>query len=112
VEPNARQFDHLKQVNDLVDDAWQGAVLFCLRGGPLRWSEIARQITVWSGERPSDSQITRALKPLQRHGYVGKTGGSGHRRGNYSITDAGRERAERIAALIERFEQIEERTDD
>jgi DNA-binding PadR family transcriptional regulator len=111
VEPNARQFDHLKQVNDLVYNPWEGAILFCLQAGPLRWSEIARHITVWSGERPSDSQITRALKPLQRHGYVSKTGGPGHRQGDYSITDAGCERAARIAALITTFEKIEEQSD-
>ena len=112
MEPNERQFDHLKQVNDLVDNPWEGAALFCLQASPLRWTEIGRHIAIWSGERPTDSQITRALKRLERQGYLSKTGGPGHRRGQYSITDAGRERVSRIAAVIKAIEKIEDRPRD
>ena len=110
VEPDDLQFDHLKQANDLVNSLWEAAALFCLQAGPLRWTEVGNRIAAWSGLRPTDSQITRPLKRLERLGLLTKTGGKDHRRGMYSITDAGRARVARIAALIKTIEKIEDQS--
>jgi DNA-binding PadR family transcriptional regulator len=67
----------------------------------MRYTEVGTQLAVWSGLRPSDSAITRALNHLKRTGLVTKSGGGNdHRRGIYAITDQGRRRLARIAALM------------
>ncbi len=100
VESSDLQFDHLQEANSLVTRIWEAGALFVLQDGPLRYSEVGNRLAVWSGRRPSDSAITRALKRLTSTGHVTHTGGgSDHRRGIYTITIPGRERAARISVL-------------
>jgi DNA-binding PadR family transcriptional regulator len=95
------QYDQLLAANSLIARIWEVGALWCLQAGPLRYSEVGHQLGAWSGLRPSDSAITRALKRLERNGFVDHTGGDDdHRRGTYAITDKGRERMTRIAVLI------------
>lgn len=93
------RFDHLQTASDLVTRVWEAGTLHCLRDQPMRYTDIGNWLAAWSGLRPSDSAITRALKRLRRRGFVVRTDGHANRRGTYAITDKGRARISKIAAL-------------
>jgi len=111
VEPDDLQFDHLKQVNSLVNSLLEAAALFCFQARPLKWSEVGARLTAWTGERLTDSQITRSLNRLTRQGFINKIHARNDKRDVYHITDAGRVRVIRIAALIKTIEKIEDGSD-
>jgi len=95
------RFDDLQEASDLVSRIWEAGTLFCLRDRTARYAEVGRWLATWSGSRPSDSAVTRALKRLQRAGFVAQSDGSRERRrGMYTITAAGRQRVDRITSLI------------
>jgi DNA-binding HxlR family transcriptional regulator len=94
------QYDQVLMANRLVARVWEVGALWCLQAGPLRYSEVGGQLAAWSGLRPSDSAITRALKRLTRGGFVEHTGENEDHRGTYEITRRGRDRIARIAVLI------------
>jgi DNA-binding PadR family transcriptional regulator len=107
VESSHVQFDHLQEASSLVARIWEAGTLLILQDGPLRYSEVGNRLAVWSGRRPSDSAITRALKRLTRTGFVIHTGGgSDHRRGIYTITISGRQRAARISLLTRPLDDL------
>jgi DNA-binding HxlR family transcriptional regulator len=102
------EFDKLQELNDLVRGIWEAGVLYCLLGGPRRYTDIGSWLATWSGLRPTDSAITRATKGLIRGGFVARTSnGSEDRRGVYALTVQGRERAAKIAALVAVLDQHE-----
>jgi DNA-binding PadR family transcriptional regulator len=93
------KFDQLQAASDLVTRIWEAGALYCLRDQPMRYTDIGNWLAAWSGQRPSDSAITRALKRLDRGGFVMHKDGHEVRRGTYAITSDGRARIAKIAAL-------------
>ena len=101
VDSDGLNFGQLQTASDLVARIWEAGALYCLRDGPMRYTDIGNWLAMWSGLRPSDSSITRALKRLDRDGFVIHTDGHDDGRGTYAISAEGRKRVAKIAALTE-----------
>ena len=78
-----------RQLLDTLSDKWLCLVLAALSDGPLRYSELARQIA-----GVSQKMLTQTLRTLQRDGLVTRTvTPSVPVRVDYELTDLGRDLA-------------------
>lgn len=93
------EYQDLAKIENLVHNLWDAAALFCLEHRSLRYSELHREMTAWSGQHLSESEMTRARHRLVRRRLITPgTSDNGHN--VYSITEAGRVRLGQIRVLM------------
>lgn len=86
-----------RQLLDRIGDRWTVLVIGTLAAGPLRFSEIARQV-----DGVSQKMLTQTLRALERDGLVTRTVYPEiPPRVEYELTDTGRTLREPLHALEE-----------
>ena len=95
-EPDGGCCPRLHQAVELVGKRWTGAILAVLmRGGPLRFSEIAQAIP-----QLSDRLLSERMKELEARGIVERRVVSGSpARVEYELTEMGRDLAPALGEL-------------
>ena len=104
MELNNVDYDQLLVASGLVVHTWEVGALCCLQAGPLSYTDVGTRLGAWSGLRPADSTITRALKRLEIAGFVVHHDGEDSRRGTYEITASGLARIAEVAGLVARLD--------
>jgi DNA-binding PadR family transcriptional regulator len=93
--------DPLAELEKLCGHRWESHALLQLAAaaGPLRRAELAAAIRRQCGGRPDDTQLGRTMRRLTADRLVHSTAtADGHRQ--YTLTARGRQRVERLEALI------------
>jgi DNA-binding HxlR family transcriptional regulator len=87
---------HFHEAVELVGKRWTGAILYVLlRGGSMRFSEIAHSVPDLS-----DRLLSERMKELESYGIVERrVAESSPARVEYELTDRGRELAPALKAL-------------
>ncbi|MFJ8962953.1 winged helix-turn-helix transcriptional regulator [Lentzea sp. NPDC102401] len=92
----AEQMDFIRQVLDRVGDKWSMLVIVVLEGGPLRYTDLLRQV-------PGISQrmLTLTVRQLQQDGLVTRTAyAEVPPRVEYALAPLGRSLLETVTSLV------------
>jgi DNA-binding HxlR family transcriptional regulator len=94
-------FQVLRDIDTLFAHRWDVFVIACLgEEGPLRFNQLAHAVSEQTGTRMIDSTLARIKDRLIRAGLVMTTDeGDGHP--TYSLTNAGRARADTIRTITD-----------
>jgi DNA-binding HxlR family transcriptional regulator len=91
-------FERLRQIDDLLAHRWDVFVLGCLADGPMRFNQLAYEMSQQTRTRLSDSSVSRIKDRLIRAGLVTATAdGDGHPA--YALTAGGQATAHLLNAL-------------
>lgn len=91
-------FDRLRQIDGLFAHRCDVFVVASLASGPLRFNQLAYEVSMHMRTKVPDSTLVRSRDRLTRAGIMeALTDGDGHTA--YALTEAGQTTAEMIATL-------------
>lgn len=98
-------FARLREIDALFAVRWEAFALGSLADGPLRYRQLWRAIKRHAQADIKDTTVTRLVKKLTSAGLIAATTGSASRP-VYALTEQGESVVERINAVIEAMELL------
>jgi DNA-binding PadR family transcriptional regulator len=99
-----KNYQHLRELSELFGYRGDAQVIISLAGYPsLHYAELARAITLHTGERLSDGEINRCLPRLEANALLIADGPRRHK--TYRLTPLGQAKAALLTYLLDVLER-------